>query len=174
MGAQRSGVPDLLEARNSGARDPGRVTDDWTDVLIALLDAGARFLVVGAHALAVQGIPRATQDLDVWVEPTRQNADRVWQALIRFGAPLAELEIDRSDFVRPETVIQIGLPPNRIDLLTGITGVDGFELAWDGRAESEIAGRTIPFLGRESLVANKRATGRLKDLADLEALGEEV
>jgi len=150
------------------------VTEDWTDVLVALLDAGARFLVVGAHALAVQGIPRATQDLDVWVEPTPENADRVWQALIRFGAPLSELEVDRTDFVRPETVVQIGLPPNRIDLVTGITGVRQFELAWEARAESRVAGRTIPFLGREALVANKRATGRLKDLADLEALGEDV
>ena len=150
------------------------MTEDWTDVLVSLLDAGARFLVVGAHALAVQGIPRATQDLDVWVEPTPENADRVWQALIRFGAPLAELQVDQADLLRPETVIQIGLPPNRIDLLTGITGVSHFGVAWDARAESQIAGRTIPFLGRETLVANKRATGRLKDLADLEALGEDV
>ena len=150
------------------------MTDDWADVLIALLDAGARFLVVGAHALAVQGVPRATQDLDVWVEPTAENADRVWEALTRFGAPLEALQVDRSDFIRPETVVQIGLPPNRIDLLTGLTGLADFEVAWDDRAESEVAGRTIPFLGREALVANKRATGRLKDLADIEALGEEV
>ncbi len=150
------------------------MTDDWTDVLLALLEAGARFLVVGAHALAVHGIPRATQDLDVWVEPTPENADRVWQALIRFGAPLEDLQIDRDDFVRPETVVQIGLPPNRIDLLTGITGVANFSGAWEARTESEVGGQTIPFLGRETLLANKRATGRLKDLADIEALGEDV
>lgn len=150
------------------------MTEDWADVLVALVEAGARFLVVGAHALAVQGVPRATQDLDVWVEPTPENADRVWDALIRFGAPLEDLQLDRDDFIRQETVVQIGLPPNRIDLLTGITGVSDFEIAWDARTESEVAGHTIPFLGRETLIANKRATGRLKDLADIEALGEDV
>ena len=150
------------------------MTEDWADVLVALLEAGARFLVVGAHALAVQGVARATQDLDVWVEPTAENAGRVWRALTRFGAPLEELGVNRDDFVRPETVVQIGLPPNRIDVLTGITGVDDFESAWVARTESEVAGKMIPFLGRETLIANKRATGRLKDLADVEALGEEV
>ena len=110
----------------------------------------------------------------MWIEPTFENAERVWEALIRFGAPLEELKIDRADFVRADTVVQIGLPPNRIDLLTGITGVDDFEEAWNARAESEVTGHTIPFLGRETLIANKRATGRLTDLADIEALGEEV
>lgn len=150
------------------------MTDDWADVLVSLVEAGARFLVVGAHALAVHGIPRATQDLDVWVEPTPENAERVWRALVHFGAPLADLQVDREDFVRAKTVIQIGLPPNRIDLLTGITGIVDFEAAWEARTESEVAGHTIPFLGRENLIANKRATGRLKDLADIEALGEDV
>lgn len=143
-------------------------------MLVALSDAGARFLVVGAHALAVHGVPRATQDLDVWVDPTPENADLVWQALVRFGAPLEDMRIERSDFVRPDTVVQIGLPPNRIDLLTTITGVEGFEDAWAARAESEVDGNLIPFLGRQTLIANKLATGRLKDLADLEALGEDV
>ena len=136
--------------------------------------SGARFIVVGAHALAVHGVPRATQDLDVWVDPTRENAERVWEALIRFGAPIADLDISQDDFVRPETVIQIGLPPNRIDVLTGITGVRDFDVAWADRTEHVVGGDAIPFLGRETLVANKRATGRLKDLADIEALGEDV
>jgi hypothetical protein len=150
------------------------VTDDWADFLVALLASGARFIVVGAHALAVHGVPRATQDLDVWVEPTRENAERVWEALIRFGAPLGDLDISQEDFVRPETVVQIGLPPNRIDVLTGITGVGDFDVAWAARTEHEVGGHTIPFLGRQTLVTNKRATGRLKDLADIEALGEDV
>jgi hypothetical protein len=110
----------------------------------------------------------------VWVEPTPENADRVREALIRFGAPLENLQLDRDDFVRPETVVQIGLPPNRIDLLNGITGVSDFDIAWDARTETEVAGHTIPFLGRETPIANKRATGRLKNLADIEALGEDV
>lgn len=167
-------VPELFPARDSHQGDTDQVTEDWTDVLVALLDAKARFLVVGAHALAVQGVPRATQDLDVWIEATPENAHLVWQALVNFGAPLEDLEIDRADFVRPATVIQIGLPPNRIDLLTGLTGIEDFEAAWSDRVESQIAGRAVPFLGRATLIANKRATGRLKDLADIEALGEEV
>ena len=125
-------------------------------------------------ALAVQGVPRATQDLEVWVDPTQENAERVWQALSRFGAPLKDMHVDRADFVRPDTVVQIGLPPNRIDLLTAITGVASFEAAWRERVETDIDGHLIPFLGRETLIANKRAIGRLKDLADVEALGEDV
>ena len=93
---------------------------------------------------------------------------------MEFGAPLQDLDVELADFVRPATVIQIGLPPNRIDLLTGLTGIDDFEAAWEARVESQIAGRTIPFLGRATLIANKRATGRLKDLADIEALGEDI
>ncbi|NNF13211.1 MAG: hypothetical protein HKN72_08310 [Gemmatimonadetes bacterium] len=134
----------------------------------------SRFVVVGAHALAVHGVPRATQDLYVWIEATPENAKLVWEALVQFGAPLEDLEIDPADFVRPATVIQIGLPPNRIDVLTELTGIEDFEAAWNARVESQIAGRDIPFLGRAALIANKRATGRLKDLADIEALGEDV
>jgi hypothetical protein len=147
------------------------VTEDWTEALVALLSAGARFLVVGAHAMAVHGVPRATQDLDVWIEATDENAQRVWEALATFGAPLEELGITPADFARPRTVVQVGLPPNRLDVLTEVSGAD-FEAAWEDRVEHEVAGRTIPFLGRATLIANKRAAGRLKDLADIEALGE--
>ena len=148
------------------------MTEDWLDILTALIAAEARFLVVGAHALAVHGVPRATQDLDLWIEPTEENAARVWSALLRFGAPLEELGITGEDLERPDMVIQLGLPPNRIDLLTGISGVADFDQAWEERLEHEVRGRVIPFLGRETLVQNKRSTGRLRDLADVEALGE--
>lgn len=148
------------------------MTDDWSDALRALLAAGARFLVVGAHALAVHGVPRATQDLDVWVEPTEENAAKVWRGLVAFGAPLEDLGIALEDFVRSGTVVQIGLPPNRIDVLTQISGVGDFAGAWNVRVEHEVGGALIPFLGRDTLVRNKRAAGRLKDLADVEALGE--
>ena len=174
METHRPSRPELFPSRHPHSGDADQVTEDWTDLLDALLDAKARFLVVGAHALAVQGVPRATQDLDVWIEATPENADLVWQALVAFGAPLEDLAIDHADFVRPGNVIQIGLPPNRIDVLTSLTGIDDFEAAWSTRSESQVAGRTIPFLGRVALIANKRATGRLKDLADIEALGEEV
>jgi hypothetical protein len=148
------------------------LNDDWLDALAALLRADARFLVVGAHALAVHGVPRATQDLDIWIEPTSDNADRVWNALVAFGAPLSALGVEREDLTTPDTVIQLGLPPNRIDLLTGITGIAGFERAWEDRLDQDVEGLVVPFLGRAALVRNKLSTGRTRDLADIEALGE--
>jgi hypothetical protein len=148
------------------------MTDDWFDILVALLDAGARFLVVGAHAMAAHGIPRGTQDLDIWVDPTPTNAQHVWQAMAAFGAPLLSIGVTAADFTKPERVVQIGLPPNRIDVLTGISGVAHFEDAWASRTVVEVRGRQVPVLGRSALIANKRAAGRPKDLADLHALGE--
>ena len=100
------------------------MNDDFRDLLVALHDAGARFIVVGAYAMAVHGVPRATGDLDVWIESTQANADRAWRALCEFGAPVETLAVTREDLLRPGTVIQLGLPPRRIDLLTRITGVD--------------------------------------------------
>jgi hypothetical protein len=149
------------------------VTDDWYDLLVALLDAEARFLVVGAHALAVHGVPRGTQDLDVWVDPEPANVERVWRALAEFGAPLASLGTTRDDLRRANTVVQLGLPPNRIDLLTSISGIHDFATAWAGRVEFDLRGRRVPFLGRDALIRNKRASRRRKDLADIEALGED-
>jgi hypothetical protein len=146
------------------------MTDDWFDVIRALLDADARFLTVGAHAMAVHGVPRGTQDLDLWVEPEPANAERVWRALASFGAPLAALGIRPDDLRQPDSVVQIGLPPNRIDILTGISGVPDFDAAWQDRVVAIVRERQVPFLGRAALLANKRATGRLKDLADVEAL----
>jgi hypothetical protein len=148
------------------------VTDDWLDLLVALLETQTRFLVVGAHAMAVHGVPRGTQDLDVWIEPTPANAARTWQALAQFGAPLTSLGITPADFDHPGPIVQLGLPPNRIDVLTAISGVSDFAAAWAGRQVVEVQGRFVPFLGRAELVVNKRASGRRKDLADLEALGE--
>ncbi len=139
----------------------------------ALLEAQARFLVVGAHALAVHGVPRGTQDLDILIDPVPENADRVWQALLIFGAPVASLGISKADLVEPGLVIQFGLPPNRIDFLTSISGIPEFDAAWRGRVNFELRGQVVPFIGRADLIANKRAAGRRKDLADIEALGED-
>jgi hypothetical protein len=148
------------------------VSDDWADLLGALSESGARFLVVGAHAMAVHGVPRGTQDLDIWIDPERDNAERVWRGLAAFGAPLEDLGITREDLSRPGIVIQLGLPPNRIDLLTSISGVPEFEAAWAERVEHGFGGRRVPFIGRATLIRNKRESGRRKDLADLEAIGE--
>lgn len=149
------------------------MTDDWLDLLRALVAGDVRFLVVGAHALAVHGVPRGTQDLDVWIDPVQDNAARAWTALAAFGAPLDALGVSPEDLQRPGMVIQLGLPPDRIDVLTAITGVEDFGVAWGERVEHEIRGLRVPFLGRATLLRNKRASGRRKDLADVEALGEE-
>jgi hypothetical protein len=143
------------------------VNPDYLEMLDALSAAGADYLIVGAHALAVHGRPRATGDLDIWVRATPENAARVWQALLAFGAPLHELQ--PADLSTPDIVYQIGRVPNRIDVLTSITGVE-FEEAWTRRVEASVEGRTIPVLGRAELIANKRAVGRLRDLADVEEL----
>ena len=143
---------------------------DFVDMLSALSEAEAEFLVVGAHALAAHGHPRATGDLDIWVRSSGENADRVWAALVEFGAPLSDLS--REDLQQDDIVFQIGVPPSRIDLLTSISGVT-FDDAWAGRLEVQIEGLVVPVLGRAALIANKRASGRPKDIADLAALGEE-
>ena len=143
---------------------------DFRDALSELVAARARFLVVGAHALSAHGVPRATVDLDVWVEPEPANADRVYKALATFGAPLETLGVTRDDFLKPDVVSQFGVPPYRIDVMTSISGV-AFGSAWDERIEAEIEGVRVPIIGLEAFVANKRASGRKKDLADLEALG---
>ena len=145
------------------------MNEDYRDVLAALLAAKARFLVVGAHALAVHGYPRGTVDIDIWIEPKPENAERVWNALAAFGAPLGELDISQSDFVRKDVVAQFGLPPNRIDILTGVSGL-AFENAWSRRVEAPVEGVVVPVLGMADLVANKQASGREKDRADVRGL----
>jgi hypothetical protein len=147
------------------------VNRDFQDLLAAFLAADVRFLVVGAHAMAVHGVPRATGDLDVWIAPDPGNADRAWSAVVQFGAPLSSMGVTRADFGRPDQVVQVGLPPRRIDILTSISGV-AFDDAWPDRVIHETEGLAVPFLGRAALVRNKQASGRAKDLADLEALGE--
>jgi len=142
------------------------LNDDFRDLLVSLHRAGVRFLVVGAHAMAVHGVPRSTGDLDVWIESTEENAARAWGALCEFGAPVEALGVTREDLLRPGTVIQLGLPPRRIDLLTRITGIE-FDAAWRGRVEQVLDGCAIPYLGRSELIANKRATGRAQDLVDV-------
>lgn len=125
--------------------------------------------MVGAHALAVHGVVRATGDLDIWVRPDAENAERVWKALARFGAPMAAMGLTIQDLRQPGTVYQIGLPPRRIDILTEISGV-GFSEAWETRVLESVDGLTIPYLGRDALTRNKQASGRIKDLADIELL----
>lgn len=135
----------------------------------ALVRHDVRFLVVGAYALAAHGYPRATVDIDIWIDPAADNARRVWQALVDFGAPLDDLNIKESDFTREDVVAQFGLPPNRIDILTGVSGLD-FERAWENRVPGELEGVQLSVLGRADLITNKQATGREKDKFDVRGL----
>lgn len=150
-------------------RDEPQLLDDARDLLAELQRVGAEFLVVGAHALAAHGIPRATGDFDILVRPTAANARRVLRALIAFGAPVATHGVGVEELTTPGTVYQLGLPPGRIDILTSISGVD-FEDAWSGRLVVSVGGTQVAVLGRDALLRNKRASGRPKDLLDVKAL----
>ncbi|MEB3222548.1 MAG: hypothetical protein VKS61_10760 [Candidatus Sericytochromatia bacterium] len=141
------------------------MTPDFVEMLCALSDAGVEYLLVGAHARAVHGTPRATGDLDLWVRRTPENARRMMRALAAFGAPLHELS--EADLLEPELVFQIGVAPNRIDLLTDVSGVT-FDDAWPRKTWLRLQGIEVPVIGRDDYLANKRATGRMRDLADVE------
>ena len=140
---------------------------DFRDLLRALSDAGARFLVVGAYAVSFHSEPRATGDLDIWVDPAPDNGARVYRALAAFGAPLGELA--ESDLSTPDIVFQIGVAPRRIDIMTSITAV-AFEEAWPTRTEAAYGGVNFPIIGIDALMKNKQALGRAKDLVDLDLL----
>jgi hypothetical protein len=140
---------------------------DFRDLFAAFNAADVRYLVVGGYALTFHGRPRFTKDLDVWVDPAPANAARVRKALSAFGAPL--LGMAEADFRNPERVLQIGVAPNRIDVLMGISGVE-FGEAWEHRAEATYGDCPIHVLGREHLLRNKRASGRPRDLEDVRDL----
>lgn len=130
-------------------------------------EAGAEFLIVGAHALAAHGFARMTKDIDVWVRPSPENAQRVYRALARFGAPVHELS--PADFEVPGTVLQIGVEPVRIDVRTEIDGV-AFDDAWRGRMESTYGDVAVPVLSRAHLIQNKKASARPQDFVDVARL----
>ncbi len=143
------------------------MNQDFVDLLRAFVAHDVRFLIVGAYALALHGRPRATGDLDVWIDATPDNAPRVMQALAAFGAPVAQ--IAEGDFSQPGIVYQLGLPPGRIDILTKLTGLN-FEDAWPERVRHEFGDVSVDFIGRDAFLRNKRATGRAKDLGDIEGM----
>ena len=147
------------------------LNEDFFDLLSALQEAEAAFVIVGAHALAAHGVARATGDLDILVQPSPDNARRVLEALLRFGAPVADHGLTVKDLAPPGMVYQLGLPPRRSDLLPRIGGVE-FDDLWAGRIEREVDGLRLAFPGLDDLVVNKRASGRPKDLLDVELLRE--
>jgi hypothetical protein len=142
---------------------------DFKDLLLAFAAEEVEFVVVGAYALALHGVPRFTGDLALFVRPSAENASKVWRALVRFGAPVDAAGVRPTDFQTPGIVYQIGLPPARIDILTEISGVT-FEEAWSTRESTDLEGSRVHFIGREALLRNKRAAGRPKDLADIARL----
>ena len=143
--------------------------DDFRDLLVALSEAGAEFVVLGGHAVAFHGHPRATKDLDVLVRPSTDNAKRVYSALAAFGAPLSAFDVGEADFATYDGVLQMGVPPVRIDILNRADGITFDEAVAEG-TKFELDGHTIPVIGRAALLKNKRAAGREQDLADVKAL----
>ncbi len=140
---------------------------DFKELLLTFNVQDVEYLIVGAHALAAHGHVRATKDFDIWVRPDRDNAQKVLKALSDFGAPLGDLTIE--DLSKGGTIFQIGLPPLRIDVMTEIDGVD-FADAWPDRLETSFAGVPAFVISRYHLIMNKKAAGRLQDLADVEKL----
>ena len=140
---------------------------DFVDLLRAFKEADVRFLVVGAYALAHHGRPRATGDLDVWVDATPANASRIMRALAAFGAPMEE--VDERDFTQPGAVFQMGIEPVRIDVLTELTGIR-FQDAWATHVRGAFGSLEVDFIGRDAFIANKRAIGRPKDIGDIEGM----
>ena len=137
---------------------------DFRDMLSCLKDEGVDFIVVGAYALAAHGFIRATGDIDVWLRDSPDNARKVLRALAKFGAPTSSLS--EEDFTNAETVLQLGVEPRRIDLMTGIDGVN-FDAATNGKVRIDVDGLEVFVLSKEDLLKNKLAAGRDKDRGDI-------
>ncbi|WP_084955607.1 nucleotidyl transferase AbiEii/AbiGii toxin family protein [Thermoactinospora rubra] len=140
---------------------------DFSEFIALCVARDVRFLIVGGYALAAHGHPRFTKDLDIWVWVDPGNADRLVAALEEFG--FASLGLQPADFLQQGVVVQLGYPPKRIDILTSVDGVE-FESCWPRRVEVSISGQPVPFISVDDIIANKRASGRPQDLADIAAL----
>ena len=140
------------------------LNQDYREMLSCLIEEKADFLIVGAYALAAHGNPRATGDIDVWVNNNSENGKKVITALAKFGAPIANLSLE--DFINTDTIIQIGVVPCRIDIVTGIDGI-GFTEAWGNKAEVEVDGLKLFILSKADLLKNKLAANRDKDQSDI-------
>jgi len=143
------------------------LNQDFKEFIQSLNENEVRYLVIGGYAVAFHGHPRYTKDIDVWIEMNPDNAARLVKALDQFG--FASLGLQAEDFLRPDQIVQLGYPPNRIDLLTTLLGVD-FESCYSSRVQVEIDDVAVNFIDLENLKKNKKATGRHQDLADLEHL----
>lgn len=146
------------------------IQQDFRELLGSFNDHKVEYIIVGGYALAFHGAPRYTGDIDIFVKPDTQNARRIMVALNEFG--FGSIGLTEGDFESPDKVVQLGVPPVRIDIITSLTGVS-WEEAFSGRVAGKYGDLPVYYIGREQFIANKRAIGRKKDLADLDALGEE-
>ncbi len=140
---------------------------DFKELFKILNEENVEYLIVGAHAVIFYAEPRYTKDMDIWVNPTPENAKKLWGALSRFGAPLKDISI--TDFTDKDIIYQIGIAPNRIDLLMGIAGVE-FRDAFKNKQDSTYDGVKISLIGKKDLIKAKKTSGRKKDLLDLDRL----
>ena len=145
------------------------IQQDFKELLELLNAHAVEYVIVGAHALAFHGIPRYTGDIDIYVRPDPENARCITAALDEFG--FCSVGLSQTDFIKPGKVIQLGRAPVRVDFVTSLSGLS-WEEVFTHKAAGHFADVPVAYLGREQLVMNKRACGRMKDLADLEALGE--
>lgn len=140
---------------------------DYKEMLQILLKNKVKFLVVGAYAMGAYGYPRATGDIDIWIESSPGNSEKIYQSLSEFGAPISDIE--QKTFCEEGIIFQIGLAPRRIDIITKIEGVN-FQNAYSDKREIEVEGIKIPFISKEDLIRNKESTGREKDKLDAKYL----
>jgi hypothetical protein len=142
---------------------------DFKELLELLNSHRVEYLVVGSYALAFHGAPRFTGDIDLFVKPEGANAKRILSVLDEFG--FGSLNFSESDFTSPDNIVQLGVPPVRVDIMTSLTGVS-WDKAQAGKVSGSYGDTIVFFIGKKDLVANKKALGRTKDLADIEALGD--
>jgi hypothetical protein len=150
-----------------GAAPAEAMNSDFEELLSIFNENGVRYLIVGGHAVMLYTEPRYTKDLDVWIDASAENAERVYRSLLAFGAPLAG--VTAKDFAKEESFYQMGIPPVRVDILMSIDGVS-FAEAWPNRQQSKLGNAQAWFIGRGELIRNKRAVGRHIDLHDAELL----
>jgi hypothetical protein len=150
----------------SGPETISPMLRDWIELCELLTAQKAEFLLVGGQAVIAHGYPRLTKDLDLWVRPTADNGQRVLAALREFGAPVA---LTAKQFENPRTMIVLGRDPFRVDILTAVVGLE-FEASWSRRTTVVLEGTELPVVSKADLITSKRASGRLQDLADIEAL----
>ena len=145
------------------------IQQDFKDLLVLFNAHKVEYMIVGGYALAYHGAPRFTGDIDIYIRPDSQNAQRIIKALDAFG--FGSVGLTANDFETPDKIIQLGVPPVRIDIMTSITGVD-WEAAYSGCVKGKYGDVPVRYIGFKEFVQNKRAIGRKKDLSDLEALNK--